>query len=70
MYTYFDYNYYVRTFEEVAWGNRIVKVMAKVKEWVAAINDAGVRALEGWCHSRFCSYANGPQKIRVKLSSL
>ncbi|KAK0598917.1 hypothetical protein LWI29_000712 [Acer saccharum] len=30
----------------------------KVKDWVAAINDAGLRPLEGWCHPhRFGSFA-------------
>ena len=30
----------------------------KVKDWVAAINDAGLRPPEGWCHPhRFDSFA-------------
>ena len=30
----------------------------KVKDWVAAINDAGLRPLEGWCHPHhFGSFA-------------
>ncbi|XP_030545569.1 phospholipase D zeta 1 isoform X3 [Rhodamnia argentea] len=35
-----------------------VKSNAKVKDWVAAINDAGLRPPEGWCHPhRFGSFA-------------
>lgn len=31
---------------------------AKVKDWVAAINDADLRTPEGWCHPhRFGSFA-------------
>lgn len=31
---------------------------AKVRDWVAAINDAGLRPPEGWCHPhRFGSFA-------------
>lgn len=34
------------------------KSHAKVKDWVAAINDAGLRPPEGWCHPhRFGSFA-------------
>ena len=34
------------------------KSSAKVKDWVAAINDAGLRPPEGWCHPhRFGSFA-------------
>ncbi|PSR92563.1 Phospholipase D zeta 1 like [Actinidia chinensis var. chinensis] len=34
------------------------KSNAKVKDWVAAINDAGLRPPEGWCHPhRFGSFA-------------
>lgn len=47
---------------QVSCGNRSIKLRTtnsgKVKEWVAAINDAGLRPLEGWCHPhRFGSYA-------------
>lgn len=43
-------------------GNRTIKLRArtsaKVKAWVAAINDAGLRPPEGWCHPhRFGSFA-------------
>ena len=34
------------------------KSNAKVKDWVAAINDAGLQPPEGWCHPhRFGSFA-------------
>ncbi|KAM1923390.1 hypothetical protein ACFX15_021309 [Malus domestica] len=47
---------------KVACGNRSinlrVKSGAKVKDWVASINDAGLRPPEGWCHPhRFGSFA-------------
>ncbi|KAJ4956562.1 hypothetical protein NE237_013345 [Protea cynaroides] len=47
---------------KVSCGNRTIKLRtksnAKVKEWVAAINDAGLRPPEGWCHRhRFGSFA-------------
>lgn len=43
-------------------GNRNIRIRAKngskVKDWVAAINDAGLRPPEGWCHPhRFGSFA-------------
>lgn len=46
----------------MACGNRCIKVRirsgAKVRDWVAAINDAGLRPPEGWCHPhRFGSFA-------------
>eukprot|EP00252_Welwitschia_mirabilis_P011329 TRINITY_DN25484_c0_g1_i1.p1 TRINITY_DN25484_c0_g1~~TRINITY_DN25484_c0_g1_i1.p1 ORF type:complete len:1094 (+),score=199.07 TRINITY_DN25484_c0_g1_i1:223-3504(+) len=46
----------------VACGNRTVKIRTKgtdkAKDWVAAINDAGLRPPEGWCHpNRFGSFA-------------
>ncbi|XP_057957655.1 phospholipase D zeta 1 isoform X2 [Malania oleifera] len=46
----------------VACGNRSIKLRtrsnAKVRDWVAAINDAGLRPPEGWCHRhRFGSFA-------------
>ncbi|KAM0954475.1 putative phospholipase D [Dioscorea sansibarensis] len=46
----------------VSCGNRTIKLRvrsnAKVKDWVAAINDAGLRPPEGWCHPhRFGSFA-------------
>jgi phospholipase D1/2 len=35
-----------------------VKSSSKVKDWVAAINDAGLRPPEGWCHPhRYGSFA-------------
>lgn len=35
-----------------------VKSTSKVKDWVAAINDAGLKAPEGWCHPhRYGSFA-------------
>lgn len=60
--TIFTYNCHVWTSEKVSCGNRSIKLRTtssgKVKEWVAAINDAGLRPLEGWCHPhRFGSYA-------------
>ena len=47
---------------KVSCGIRCIKVRtkanAKVKDWVAAINDAGLRPPEGWCHPhRFGSFA-------------
>ncbi|XP_077218089.1 phospholipase D P1 [Tasmannia lanceolata] len=46
----------------VSCGSRNIKLRtkssAKVKDWVAAINDAGLRPPEGWCHPhRFGSFA-------------
>ncbi|KAF9606569.1 hypothetical protein IFM89_026761, partial [Coptis chinensis] len=46
----------------VSCGNRNVKLKgrtsSKVRDWVAAINDAGLRSPEGWCHPhRFGSFA-------------
>ncbi|KAG9459497.1 hypothetical protein H6P81_004005 [Aristolochia fimbriata] len=46
----------------VSSGSRSVKIRAKssakVRDWVAAINDAGLRPPEGWCHPhRFGSFA-------------
>ncbi|KAL0376406.1 UNVERIFIED_CONTAM: Phospholipase D zeta 1 [Sesamum calycinum] len=48
--------------QKVTCGTRSIKLRtksnAKVKDWVAAINDAGLRPPEGWCHShRFGSFA-------------
>ncbi|ONI28187.1 hypothetical protein PRUPE_1G130000 [Prunus persica] len=48
--------------QKVACGNRSinlrVKSSSKVKDWVASINDAGLRPPEGWCHPhRFGSFA-------------
>ncbi|XP_044486732.1 phospholipase D zeta 1 isoform X1 [Mangifera indica] len=47
---------------KVTCGNRSIslrtKNSAKVKDWIAAINDAGLRPPEGWCHPhRFGSFA-------------
>ncbi|XP_043711223.1 phospholipase D zeta 1-like [Telopea speciosissima] len=47
---------------KVSCGNRTVKLRvrsnAKVRDWVAAINDAGLKPPEGWCHPhRFGSFA-------------
>ncbi|KAL5786767.1 hypothetical protein ACOSQ2_009159 [Xanthoceras sorbifolium] len=47
---------------KVSCGNRSIKFRStsngKVKDWVTAINDAGLRPLEGWCHAhRFGSFA-------------
>ncbi|XP_043806946.1 phospholipase D zeta 1 isoform X4 [Manihot esculenta] len=47
---------------KVTCGNRSINLRTKtgsrVKDWVAAINDAGLRPPEGWCHPhRFCSFA-------------
>lgn len=43
-------------------GNRTIKLRTrsnrKNRDWVAAINDAGLRPPEGWCHPhRFGSFA-------------
>ncbi|KAL9378910.1 hypothetical protein Peur_027392 [Populus x canadensis] len=50
---------------KVSAGNRSINLRSKsgskVKEWIAAIEDAGLRTSEGWCHShRYGSYA--PQR--------
>ncbi|XLR51880.1 hypothetical protein HN51_002614 [Arachis hypogaea] len=47
---------------KVTCGNRCIRVRvkssAKVKDWVTAINDAGLKPPEGWCHPhRYGSYA-------------
>lgn len=47
---------------KVSCGSRSIRLRtksnAKVKDWVAAINDAGLRPPEGWCHPhRFGSFA-------------
>ncbi|XP_073113802.1 phospholipase D zeta 1 isoform X2 [Elaeis guineensis] len=47
---------------QVSCGSRTIKLRvrtnAKVKDWVAAINDAGLRPPEGWCYPhRFGSFA-------------
>lgn len=47
---------------KVSCGNRSIKLRTKsnrkVRDWVAAINDAGLRPPEGWCHPhRFGSFA-------------
>ncbi|XP_047334526.1 phospholipase D zeta 1-like [Impatiens glandulifera] len=47
---------------KVSGGNQTIKLRCKshnrVKDWVAAINDAGLRPPEGWCHPhRFDSFA-------------
>ncbi|KAL0414782.1 UNVERIFIED_CONTAM: Phospholipase D zeta 1 [Sesamum radiatum] len=52
----------LRHYFRVTCGTRSIKLRtksnAKVKDWVAAINDAGLRPPEGWCHShRFGSFA-------------
>ena len=48
--------------EKVTCGSRSIRLRAKssakVKDWVASINDAGLRPPEGWCHPhRFGSFA-------------
>ncbi|XP_010551080.1 PREDICTED: phospholipase D zeta 1 [Tarenaya hassleriana] len=47
---------------KVTCGNRSIRIRAKsgakVKDWVSAINDVGLRPPEGWCHPhRFGSFA-------------
>ncbi|KAF9619749.1 hypothetical protein IFM89_009091 [Coptis chinensis] len=47
----------------VSCGNRNVKLRgrtsSKVRDWVSAINDAGLRPPEGWCHPhRFGSFCS------------
>uniref|UniRef100_A0A5B7AMQ6 Phospholipase n=1 Tax=Davidia involucrata TaxID=16924 RepID=A0A5B7AMQ6_DAVIN len=56
-----EYNPLRHSFK-VSCGTRSIKLRtrsnAKVKDWVAAINDAGLRPPEGWCHPhRFGSFA-------------
>jgi phospholipase D1/2 len=46
----------------VVCGNRTIKIRSKragiARDWVAAINDAGLRPPEGWCHPhRYGSFA-------------
>ncbi|XP_059439509.1 phospholipase D zeta 1-like [Corylus avellana] len=53
-------------------GNRSIKLRttssAKVKEWVTAINNAGLKSQESWCHpQRFDSYA--PQRGLIEDGS-
>lgn len=53
--------YYSISLSQVSCGTRCIKLRtksnAKVKDWVVAINDAGLRPPEGWCHPhRFGSY--------------
>ncbi|RAL54277.1 hypothetical protein DM860_001405 [Cuscuta australis] len=55
----------LRHYFRVSCGTRSIKLRAKssakVKDWVAAINEVGHRPLEGWCHPhRFGSFA--PQR--------
>lgn len=52
----------LRHYFRVTCGTRSIKLRtktsAKLKNWVAAINDAGLRPPEGWCHPhRFGSFA-------------
>ncbi|KAG8372920.1 hypothetical protein BUALT_Bualt12G0117200 [Buddleja alternifolia] len=52
----------LRHYFRVACGSQCIKLRtksnAKVKDWVAAINDAGLRPPEGWCHPHcFGSFA-------------
>ncbi|KAG8370465.1 hypothetical protein BUALT_Bualt14G0119700 [Buddleja alternifolia] len=52
----------LRHYFRVTCGTRSIKLRtksnAKVKDWVASINDAGLRPPEGWCHPhRFGSFA-------------
>ncbi|KAI3459247.1 hypothetical protein Pfo_015910 [Paulownia fortunei] len=52
----------LRHYFRVTCGTRSIKLRtksnAKIKDWVAAINDAGLRPPEGWCHPhRFGSFA-------------
>ncbi|KAL5565959.1 hypothetical protein UlMin_029123 [Ulmus minor] len=57
---------------QVSCGNRSIRLRtttnAKVKEWVATINDAGLKPPEGWCHAhRFGSFA--PQRGLIEDGS-
>ncbi|XP_062081905.1 phospholipase D zeta 1-like [Humulus lupulus] len=57
---------------KVSNGNQSIRLRttsnAKVREWVSAINDAGLKPPEGWCHShRFESYA--PQRGLIEDGS-
>lgn len=52
-------------FRKVSCGNQSIKFRtassAEVKDWVSAINDAGLKPKEGWCNThRFGSFA--PQR--------
>ncbi|GAA0186167.1 phospholipase [Lithospermum erythrorhizon] len=52
----------LRHYFRVSCGTRMIKIRtrskAKAKDWVSAINDAGLRPPEGWCHPhRFGSFA-------------
>ncbi|CAH9061535.1 unnamed protein product [Cuscuta epithymum] len=62
----------LRHYFRVTCGMRSIKLRAKsnakVKDWVAAINDTGLRPPEGWCHPhRFGSFA--PQRGLVEDGS-
>jgi phospholipase D1/2 len=53
-------------------GNRSMKLrttsIAKVKEWVASVNNASLKSQESWCHpQRFDSYA--PQRGLIEDGS-
>lgn len=48
--------------KKVTCGSRSIRLRAKssakVRDWVASVNDAGLRPPEGWCHPhRFGSFA-------------
>ncbi|CAH9109126.1 unnamed protein product [Cuscuta europaea] len=62
----------LRHYFRVTCGMRSIKLRAKsnakVKDWVASINDTGLRAPEGWCHPhRFGSFS--PQRGLVEDDS-
>ncbi|XP_060966950.1 phospholipase D zeta 1 [Cannabis sativa] len=57
---------------KVSNGNQSIRIRttsnAKVRQWVSAINDAGLKPPEGWCHAhRFESYA--PQRGLIEDGS-
>ncbi|KAI3939506.1 hypothetical protein MKW92_032301, partial [Papaver armeniacum] len=56
------FNCWNDNWQKVSCGSRSIKLRAKsdgkVRDWVASINDAGLRPPEGWCHPhRFGSFA-------------
>lgn len=61
----FNFNVNIQKFQKVSCGNQSIRLRttsnAKVTEWVTAINEAGLKPPEGWCHPhRFGSFA--PQR--------
>ena len=66
------YNQNIQNCQKVRSGNQSIRLRttsnAKVREWVSAINDAGLKPPEGWCHPhRFGSFA--PQRGLIEDGS-